>query len=72
MVKLSHEVPDGTVVEIVVPENAHFESEQNVGSFVESLGSLVGSVEGPEDWAKEHDHYIHGLPKKGNVGVGEE
>jgi len=28
------------------------------------LESLVGRVEGPEDWALEHDHYIYGTPKR--------
>jgi len=27
------------------------------------LDSQVGSVEGPEDWAREHDHYLYGAPK---------
>lgn len=30
----------------------------------ERLRSLAGSVEGPEDWARNHDHYIHGAPKR--------
>lgn len=24
----------------------------------------AGSVEMPEDWAKEHDHYLYGTPKR--------
>jgi len=28
------------------------------------LDSLVGSVEAPTDWAKEHDHYLYGTPKR--------
>ena len=28
------------------------------------LTSLVGSVDAPEDWAAEHDHYLHGAPKR--------
>jgi len=26
--------------------------------------SVAGSVEAPRDWADEHDHYIHGTPKR--------
>lgn len=28
------------------------------------LESLTGTVEGPSDWAEEHDHYIYGTPKR--------
>jgi hypothetical protein len=28
------------------------------------LHRLAGTVEAPEDWALEHDHYIHGTPKR--------
>ena len=28
------------------------------------IDSLTGTVEGPEDWSVEHDHYIYGTPKR--------
>ncbi len=28
------------------------------------LQDLSGTVEAPEDWSSEHDHYIYGTPKK--------
>jgi hypothetical protein len=28
------------------------------------LDKLTGSVTAPADWSKEHDHYIHGTPKR--------
>ncbi|MCP3956631.1 MAG: antitoxin family protein [bacterium] len=28
------------------------------------LEALAGSVEAPEDWAREHDHYLYGSPKR--------
>ena len=28
------------------------------------LDSLTGSVEAPQDWSFEHDHYLYGVPKK--------
>jgi hypothetical protein len=55
-------VPDGTRAEVILkmPEKA----EATAGSFFESIRDLVGSAEGlPEDFAAEHDHYIHGTPK---------
>ena len=30
------------------------------------LESLTGSIEAPEDWAEQHDHYLYGTPKHGN------
>lgn len=27
------------------------------------LESLIGTVEGPEDWSEQLDHYLHGTPK---------
>jgi len=29
-----------------------------------TLEALIGLVEGPEDWAVEHDHYLRGSPKR--------
>lgn len=29
------------------------------------LSDEAGSVEGPEDWAAEHDHYLYGTPRRG-------
>ncbi len=28
------------------------------------LSEFSGKVEGPEDWSKEHDHYLYGVPKR--------
>ncbi len=28
------------------------------------IESLIGTVEAPKDWSLEHDHYIHGTPKR--------
>jgi hypothetical protein len=28
------------------------------------LARLTGKVEGPEDWAAEHDHYLYRTPKR--------
>ena len=28
------------------------------------LESLIGQVEGPEDWSEQHDHYLYGTPKE--------
>ena len=28
------------------------------------LERLIGTVDAPSDWSIEHDHYIHGTPKR--------
>ena len=28
------------------------------------LRTHAGSIEMPEDWSKEHDHYLYGIPKQ--------
>ena len=30
----------------------------------DTLESLTGAVESPQDWAAEHDHYLYGTPKR--------
>ena len=34
------------------------------GSLSELLWEIAGRVEAPPDWSSEHDHYIHGTPKR--------
>lgn len=28
------------------------------------LEALAGTVEAPQDWASDHDHYLYGTPKR--------
>ncbi len=52
-------LPEGAELRIEVVEKgtpAH--------SVSDDLRGIVGSVDGPEDWAENHDHYIHGTPKR--------
>lgn len=63
-IKLPVHVADGTQVEVVLPRETSGERVEIAGSFFDSVRELVGSVEGPVDWAAEHDHYIHGTPKR--------
>ncbi|MCZ6677071.1 MAG: hypothetical protein O7E52_07450 [Candidatus Poribacteria bacterium] len=34
------------------------------GDLWDLLEEKAGTIEGPEDWSVEHDHYIHGTPKR--------
>jgi hypothetical protein len=50
-------VPDGTEVEILLPEDLPLSAE-----VMKFAGCLKGNY--PSDFARNHDHYIHGTKKK--------
>ena len=55
-------LPDGTEVEVLVVPQAPQESQQSLREF---LLSFAGKCPGlPPDLARNHDHYLHGMPKK--------
>jgi hypothetical protein len=39
----------------------HREASSNAWDVLESL---TGTVEAPNDWSAEHDHYLYGTPKR--------
>jgi hypothetical protein len=54
------QLPEGTRVEVVIQEVA-----AKKPSLRERLAKLAGTVDDlPSDMARNHDHYIHGAPKK--------
>ena len=54
-------LPDGTVVRVEPIEAA----EDQTPTLYEQLESVIGIADGlPHDLAENHDHYLHGLPKK--------
>jgi hypothetical protein len=30
----------------------------------DAIKSLIGTIEGPTDWASQHDHYLYGTPRQ--------
>jgi hypothetical protein len=57
-----HHLPDGTRVEAVVTPRA---AAEPVASSLSSLLELAGTVDDlPSDMALNHDHYLHGAPKR--------
>ena len=40
------------------------EYEEEKSDLWNTLVKLAGTVEGPEDWSAEHDHYLYGTPKR--------
>lgn len=56
-------VPDGTKVEITLPEEGS--AGEASATLYDSLKDFIGAAQGlPEDFAAEHDHYLHGTPKR--------
>lgn len=54
------ELPEGAVVEVDV-----LKEEDPVKSLREILLKFSGCMKGlPSDYARNHDHYLHGLPKR--------
>jgi hypothetical protein len=59
-------LPDGTKVTVSVqPDRNHANSEDEFPSLYERLKSVAGKGKGlPTDLAINHDHYLHGQPKR--------
>jgi hypothetical protein len=54
------QLPEGTQVEVVVKT-----AVEKSGSSLASLLKYAGAVKDlPPDMARNHDHYLHGAPKK--------
>jgi hypothetical protein len=58
--------PEGASVRVeVVVENATESKGGKGGALWSKLLEVAGTVEGlPPDMAEQHDHYIHGTPKR--------
>lgn len=62
-IKLPVHVPDGTRVEVSLPDDAGADSAR--GTFAERYAKYVGIADAlPEDFAANHNHYLHGAPKR--------
>jgi hypothetical protein len=59
-------LPDGTRVEVVVPKPKPTPPPAEPGEpTLRSLLKFAGVIKGmPADFAAQHDHYIHGTPKR--------
>lgn len=74
-IELASDLPPGTHRAVVVIDDALLAQpatpdEQSLAHSVETktawtvLRDHAGSVEMPEDWSREHDHYLYGTPKR--------
>lgn len=64
IIKLPVHVPDGTQVEVTLPNEAPAPSAKGK-TLAERYAKYVGIANDlPEDFAENHDHYLHGAPKR--------
>jgi hypothetical protein len=59
-------LPDGTRVKVeILPATGEDLSSESVPTLYDQLAPLVGAAKGlPADLARNHDHYLHGQPRK--------
>ena len=58
-------IPEGTAVEVVVAAVEEGPEQDHPKTLYERLRPAIGTAQGlPSDLAENHDHYLHGLPKK--------
>ncbi len=59
-------LPDGARVKVeILPVAAENSTDGTVPTLYEQLAPLVGAAKGlPPDLARNHDHYLHGQPRK--------
>jgi len=61
-------LPDGTPVrvEALGRESPAWPSRpgSNLADLLDEVQTGVGLIDGPADWAAEHDHYLYGAPKQ--------
>lgn len=56
-------IEEGAEVQITVPEKGP--AAEGAATLYDTLKDFVGAAQGlPEDFAAEHDHYIHGTRKR--------
>jgi hypothetical protein len=60
-ISLPENIPLRVSVDEAAPATADAKGELDL---FDRLESEAGLIEGPADWAAEHDHYLYGAPKK--------
>ena len=64
-IRLPVHVPDGTRLEITLPGEVMAPATGKAGEITDALLAISARVKGlPPDLAAQHDHYLHGQPKR--------
>ena len=54
---------DRRYVITIKPESVPIITPETTENSWDILEGMIGTVEAPPDWSKEHDHYLYGTPK---------
>ena len=52
------ELPEGAIVRVALA------GEEAGPTLADKLRDVIGTIDGPPDLARNHDHYAHGKPKQ--------
>lgn len=58
------DLPDGTEVAVRPRRCPKKRTRRRSSTLAESLAQFIGSIEAPADFASNHDHYVHGRPRR--------
>lgn len=62
-------LPEGTEVEVRPVKKSPRSSTLSTRARLAKLDRIIAQIPPmPADWAAEHDHYIHGTPKRSSCG----
>jgi len=42
-------------------------ASRSLGNVLDEIEAASGLIDGPVDWASEHDHYLYGTPKRSDA-----
>lgn len=57
--------PEGAEVEVSVRAGVPEDTDEEIPTIYERYKSFIGIIDDlPSDMARQHDHYIHGTPKR--------
>lgn len=62
--KSPEQVLEAALKLLVATQQQKAQAEEVAQSPWDTLEELAGTIEAPEDWSAEHDHYLYGTPKR--------
>jgi hypothetical protein len=58
VLEIGTQIPNGTRVQVIIPDG---ESKPTLAGLLKYAGCMPDM---PADFAEQHDHYVHGTPKR--------
>jgi hypothetical protein len=63
--------PQGTVFMSLFRYTTELDKPKSDADIFDVLDELIGSIEAPEDWSSEHNHYLYNTPKSSSANANE-